>query len=358
MMPDGSQYQIEVKKHTKKMSKYTFVFVNFIIYMIIGLSMFTNYWQIEWDSALQQCLILYTTVGYGIVSHGVDDIPVYDDPIMLCFLIVYMIYGASIIVFVIDLMMDYVSEYARKKKQQEAHHFDFMAPGNISDFRAKLESSIWDHPLVWVAIDVFNKIGGVFFIIYLDSISDIADQPLGVDTFASKQWSEIFLIVVYFGFVTGSTIGYGLLEPKSEAARVFCFFWTPITIALNIHTFNYYIRLLMSVFFDVVKEEEHNFRIEVVDFLSTHNLFEKLDMDGDGEVDQNEFIIQVLMNACGVELDTVNIIKEFVAVLDTSKDGKISAREFDSRHRIDILHSFLQNRVSVDQITIESNGTE
>merc|ERR1712039_118455 len=56
--------------------------------------------------------------------------------------------------------------------------------------------------------------------------------------------------------------------------------------------------------------------------------FKQLDLNSDGTIDLNEFIIQILFNEYQVPAEQLNIIKARFKELDTSGDGRLDEEDF------------------------------
>ena len=128
------------------------------------------------------------------------------------------------------------------------------------------------------------------------------------------SWSDS----IYYGLITGSTIGYGDFSPHTRAARLFAIFYIPLAVASAGE-------ILSGVATALVDRRQREVYAQQLERNLTIHHLKAMDADGDGRITREEYVQFMLIEM-----------------------GKISTKELDELHtqfeRLDVTRSgYLDN---------------
>ena len=293
---------------------------NFLmVFVYYGLGMLTFPFLEGWTATQSAYFITvtFTTVGYG------DLMPATDAGVFFCS--VYILLGLAVIIISLEVaitilegqqakLLDKLNEENNKRMEQQMAKTVAAsgAPGcmgikRFSTFKTGIELNpdVKKHGMkMWtslknLAITSCVIITGAMFMVYVEDIS--------------------FLDGVYFGFVTGSTVGYGDIYPVTEAGQIICTFYIFIAIA----TFGKILTDVTSYFTFL------NLDVSDTDLQSTERMekFAHVLGEADDEVCSTEFLANVLIFNGQVDYEQVVHVLEVFKTLDTDGSGSLGATE-------------------------------
>lgn len=127
-----------------------------------------------------------------------------------------------------------------------------------------------------------------------------------------EGWSII--TSVYFLIITGTTVGYGDVEPQSQSMRLFAVFFIPLSVGTLANLFG----RLTSI---VVSHKATNVQKEFLKRKMTEIDFKRMDVDKDDQVSYEEFITFMLVSMGKVEHEDMLQLNVIYHQLSVGKGG-------------------------------------
>jgi len=274
----------------------------FTAYLIIGMLWFCCRSGLSFLDALYQIVIIFTTVGYGVL---VDE--VWQEQL---FLIFYTIVGVSVVFTGMSYALDgflagmHNRSNAKFLKQDELVQTD-------ENPRPKWLQAICESeytPFVaWLAILFLASL-------FLAHIED---------------WK--YIEAIYFCVVSGSTVGFGDFEPETNGGKWVVVFFLPSFLLMTAYVFSIFFSATLSTFIDHAMEEMQLFEKGMDELLNDDNFTSNLqlmDFDGDNQISEPEFLVQVLINHYQVPTEFIDRIRLKFEKLDVDGSRTLELDDF------------------------------
>jgi hypothetical protein len=120
----------------------------------------------------------------------------------------------------------------------------------------------------------------------------------------------------YFCIMSASTTGYGDYVPKTNADKIYCIFFLPLSVAVFGEVLG---RIATLYITQRNRELEYSHLHRTVTLCDLKNM----DANGDGMVDREEFIIFLLVALQKVDQELIDELKAIFAALDRNGNGKL-----------------------------------
>jgi len=295
----------------------------FIIYLVLSNMWFM--WRYNWHliDSMFVVVIIFTSVGYGI---EIDDTDV--DRFMV---IVITIFGVFMVATGIGItFVEMAEEYADKQNR-------FLTTGEPDDDRQS--NAFTDAETVHTLLDDEEKgcIERMGHNIYAAMSTDCAQISMwllfvGLGGYAigwceGWKWFES----IYFIVMSGTTVGFGDYAPETFWGKFWIIFYLPLIVASTAYAAGAFFSDIMYSLIDDNKVEMKRLKESMGDLLNTSNYHTNMllmDIDGDGKIDENEFMLQILVNEYDVPEQVIQKIKSQFKKLDDDGSGYIDEEDF------------------------------
>jgi len=305
-------------------------------YLIMSVSLFLIgtfwFWIIQQESLINSMyfiVIMFTTVGYGLD----DNLDTDSDYLFLSIYAIACVglLGSAVSSALSDFLNNKTKERKFLNQDLTTTHVDLNPP------------TLWDDLIAsdttWVLLWLFWGFAGALVIGYIEG------------------WTS--LQSIYFAIISGTTIGFGDIEPDSYIGRALTIIYLPILILLTAYLLaRLYAQTVEHFLGDLQFQDLQDTMGDMLHSSMSKDQFISqlmlLDIDDDGELTRNEFIVQMLINEYDVPLKYIRALHEHFDTLDADGSGFISQRDitneiYDHRiHREDPLNTSEGVETSVD----------
>jgi potassium channel subfamily K len=291
-------------------------------WLLIGLLFFWSEGYGLVDS-LYSLIQIITTVGYG------DIVPETDQEKIITALIVLSstLLMAGIVSHMIDVLLDAQAEMLAETLQakEEQIRSEQSDQHEQANHRCKTQvvsrlAKLKQQAAIQATIFVSFIVAGTLFFGFFESCA-CPDDFLGchLDPHNCEESGGIersFVDTFYMTVVTITTVGYGDIVPQTLIGRIFGGLYMLFGVGSTLN--------LVGTLTDLLKEAFESDELVKL----THEVFMKMDMDGDGNLDRHEFLrLQLIMLGLAQEEELNSIDLQF-DLIDSSGDGFISKEEF------------------------------
>jgi hypothetical protein len=255
------------------LSKSTFVIVQCILalllYLVLGIFGFKGV-EPEWTyiDAFYFAVITMTTIGYGDLKPSSAQSKIFS----VAYGLIGIAYiGAAMGILGGALMESVSAKMATTPKvgagdvDPEEHPEKVLEEAEIGKDRCCSQQTIARSRTVgcWTFVMMLNVVGGGVFLAWLEG-QDIGDM-------------------IYLGFVTLTTIGYGDFYPVSQGGRLFTAFWAMIGTVIVANMLS-----ILAGF--IVEDQQDKLRYEILNRRLDSNTLINWDKDGDGNITECEYL--------------------------------------------------------------------
>lgn len=260
-----------------------------VIYLISGTVIFYT-WIEEWSAvdAIYFTICTFTTIGFGDIYPQTMG--------QRIFAIFFVVFGIMIIGgVVLGILTDALFNLVKNGKKKAVEDFmDKFEDGTDSIDEAKVISSL--SKLLTAAVVVAMLFGPAFIIGHLEG------------------WK--FYQSLYFAVVASSTVGYGDLSPQNTNTRIIACFYLPLCVTIMAGLF----AKTTSIFMDKkAAKAEAGF----LERKLTREDIANMDIEGDGKVDSEEFLVFMLCALGKVSADDIEKIYKSFNSFDEDKSGEL-----------------------------------
>jgi len=307
------------------LSKKQVLFIMLIIFVTVGTTWFILDEGNSFIDALYMVIIIITTVGYGM-----DDFM--EDDRNQIFLIFYIVFGVALITTFLNIMFVGMLDGLAKKQLRffDAEDSDCFTATTVSDEEDDQRCCGFCSANTWESFVNIMSSTTMMIVIW---ILTLLGGSFGIGAY--EDWDG--LRCVYFAIVSGSTVGFGDFAPESQEGKTICIIWLPVCIALTAHAFGTIFSGILGAFFDETMNELASLQDICEDLLNEDNFeanLELMDIDGDGELTESEFITQTLINEYAVAPHKLQLIKAYFQELDVDRGGSITIEDFKEAIKI------------------------
>jgi len=295
----------------------------FIVYVTTGNLWFMLRYDWHFIDSMYTLVITFTTVGYGIeiVEHEFDQFVVIFIAILGVFIVMT---GAGL------LFMDVVNDY--KTTQKRFLHYNEENPHDPPVFYLSeaetVVSETHEHNTCArtlirrsVRLTESNKVKLFVWLLCVFLGGSLIGFCEGWHWFES----------IYFTVISGTTIGFGDYSPKTWWGRLYTIFYLPMVVGSTFYAGR---AIFAWALFSLVKEDKEimlRFKSRMAELLNDTNFNTNIllmDIDGDGKVDQKEFMLQILINQYDVPEKMIDRMRRQFNKLDDNKSGFIDQEDF------------------------------
>jgi len=290
---------------------------------MIGIIWFTQVEKLSYTTSIYTIVIIFTTVGYG-VEGGLKDKT-------YIFLTFYSILSVSIVGASFSTLLDkFIYEMFQERKQLVFLRDDSESEDNISEETISVQAMNMTQSCLAATRQRMRTIQFQFmlWLAWLAAGSQLIAWEEGW-----TWWQGI-----YFGIVSGSTIGFGDFSPTTELGKLTVVFWLPVLVVHTMYIFStiFYIAIIQLV--DEQEVEMLRFQEKLEDYLNEDNFvkrIEQLDVNEDGVLTKMEFVLNCVINEYGVPANKLKMMREQFEKFDESEDDCVT---------IEAVQSYLQNQ--------------
>jgi len=279
----------------------------------------------------------FTTVGYG------DEAPSTQESQL--FTIFFAVYGVIILGIFIGIVGHSLSEgrqatVARWKRSQKRRLLRTLFPDRQPQSAPSTErnpllrkSSSWWSDHVSLLDDIWcvckTEAPEILFVMLLAYI-------LGV----REGWS--WTSTAYFCIMSASTTGYGDYAPKTQADKVYCLFFLPLSVAV----FGEVLGRIATLY--ITRRTRHAENEHLRKIVTLCDL-KQMDANNDGHVDREEFMLFMLVALQRVDQEAIDELKTIFHALDANGNGKLEKDDLVALNERPMWHE-LQRRVRKQSI--------
>jgi len=256
---------------------------------------------------------IITTVGYGdvTISHG-------GKVFMTC----YVLLGTVIVANIVNSLFDSLLHSAEHGLEESLHNIENKL--TKAEKRRPAKPSAWHQLGMAVAIYLFFVVTWAIFFFTVERcscsygsshiggcVSDRCEETGG--------YKKRLIDAVYMAVITFSTVGFGDYAPKSRAGRLFGSIW----MILGVLSFGNLVGKVTKVLHRTTSMAKKR-------PLMTRTLFDSIDTDGTGTIDQQEFQKYILVREGLVSAETFAQIDRLFQTMDRDKNGTLTFEEIQS----------------------------
>lgn len=285
------------------------------LYFATGVAMLK--WQEGWEvtTAIYVVVQVVTTVGYG-------DVTVQNGSKI--FMSLYVLTGTVLVANILNGWLERLLENADKgldrslkaaeSKLSAGDHHQIIGP----------KSSRFDFVRALLTYAFFVLSWAIFFAVYEHcSCSFGATEIEGCDLGMCEETGGKmvrFGEAVYMAIITYSTVGFGDFSPQSHLGRLVASLW----MILGVLSFGNLVAAVSALLQDV--KESYTKKLKV-----SRKLFDKIDQDKSGSINQHEFLRYVLLREGKVSVELLDQIDRLFRCLDEDANGKLTFEEIRGR---------------------------
>jgi large-conductance mechanosensitive channel len=288
----------EFKPLNKNRKALYFSIIAVLAYIFIGTVTYTL-WVDEWNVAdsMYFSVATITTIGYG------DIVPFNDG--QRAFTLFYVIGGAFLVGGIFfGLLFDHIyNTFEEISKESKAGTSDYfihrLDNGGPEGFIEEEEQSFWSELLM-----TFGKVVPLLVALIV--------PPLIMGYY--EDWNV--LSSFYYTVITASTVGYGDIAPKETWMRVIAVFFMPTCVFVMARSFSKLTAVYLRHKAKATEKEYFNRKLSDTDF-------ELMDIEGEGSVGYDEFLVFMLVAMGKVSPEDIQNMEELYQRLDADNDGAI-----------------------------------
>ena len=270
-----------------------------LLYLTIGTVGYAHAENWTYIDGFYFSVVTLTTVGYGDLAPTT--------PLMKALTCAYGMLGIAYIGAAMGILGSAFMEGVTKKMSSVSKVPDPEAPladekVKKSFFSAQAKSRM-KTIFLWTSIMNLNIFGGAAFFHFYEG-QDFGDM-------------------VYLGFITLSTIGYGDVKPFSQGGRLFCSFWIMVGSVI--------VANMLGIFAGFwIEDRQEKLRNEILQRKLDSNTLRNWDVDGDGTIDRYEYLKARLLqlDVC-TQFEIQNIMESFM-IHDKDGSGTVNIKDIMS----------------------------
>jgi potassium channel subfamily K len=262
---------------------------------------------------------IVTTIGYGDITVSTQKAKLF----MAFYVLVTLLLIANVITDAMGHLIDYETTKMRgvmrrmEKRVRTDIHNDEQARHKFAALNDLLSA--------FLLFLVFVAFGTAFFSMYESctcsfgetAVADCIDGPQCVET---GGYTKSLIDAFYMSVITLTTVGFGDHSPKTPLGRVFGCVWMLLGVAAT-----------GSLITAATGSIWSSKRVETISGMSKE-LFDQMDADGNGEINQEEFRNYLLVKFGLVQMEDLHAIDSLFQVIDKcgNNDGTVSWDEVNA----------------------------
>jgi potassium channel subfamily K len=266
-----------------------------------------------WHTGIYVIVQIVTTIGYGDITVTTQKSKV--------FMTFYVLVTLLLIANVFTEAMGNLIEYEKTKMRGVMRRMEKRVRADVhndEEARHKFEA-LNDLLSAFLLFSVFVAFGTAFFAMYESctcsfmetAVAGCEDGPKCEET---GGYTKSPIDAFYMSVITLTTVGFGDHSPKTPLGRVFGCVWMLLGVAAT-----------GSLITAATGSIWSSKRVETISNLSK-DLFDEMDSDGNGEINQEEFRSYCLVKFGLVQIEDLHAIDSLFKVIDKcgNKDGSVS----------------------------------
>lgn len=259
---------------------------------------------------------IVTTIGYGDVTVA--------SPKSKLFMSFYVLFTLLFLANVVTEAMGHLIDYEKTKMRRVMRRMEKRVRADIhNDEQAREKfAALNDLLSAFLLFVVFVAFGTIFFSMY-ESCTCSFGETLVPDCIEGSQCEETggytksLIDAFYMSVITLTTVGFGDHSPKSQLGRVFGCIWMLLGVTAT-----------GSLITAATGSIWTSKRVETISDMSK-DLFDQMDTDGNGAINQEEFRNYLLIKFGLVQIEDLHAIDSLFGVIDKcgNNDGSVSWEE-------------------------------
>jgi voltage-gated potassium channel Kch len=311
----GAQQNVDNLTSFDKSQKFRWLLAFGVVWLVCGVAFFMS-WGLTLVDALYLMVQILTTVGFGDMVPETDA----EKIITAFFVLSSTLLMAGLISHAIDMLLDSQAamlEASLQQKEEQIKKGRSKDPKEDEDRFNKLKKAL----CVQIGVFCCFVIAGTLFFHFVEGCSCSYGKTRiegcdDMDCYETGGNTKSLVDCFYMSVITLSTVGFGDEVAESVWGRLFSIFWMLFGVGSIIN--------LVGSVTDFLNEILNGSEKKKV----AQDLFDKMDQDGDGNLDRLEFLrMQLVMLGLASEDDLDSIMHQF-DLIDESGDGNISLDEF------------------------------
>ena len=137
--------------------------------------------------------------------------------------------------------------------------------------------------------------------------------------FANQTYGMTFVNAIYWGVVSGTTVGYGDISPSNDGTKIFCMFFLVFAVITTANA--------LGTVGDALMEGSDGQVMSILDKKLDAAFLMSIDMDGSGEVTEFEYLAAMLIRLNHVDQDQIDSIMKAFRKLDQDGSGSLSVSD-------------------------------
>lgn len=289
-----------------------------VVYILIGVLAFSFVLETQWSilDSVYFSVVVFTTVGYGDLSPDTTTAG-------MLFTIIYALYGIIIVGIFLGILGDIALERQeiRKKESMKTHSDNYLSKITQRD--------PIDENATEVEMDE-NFMHEVCGMLETQSRSIVILIVLAMPVMVLEKWS--FVKGIYWLIITGTTIGLGDETPENAWSKLLCIVYIPLAVAYAGSILGEIATSYVDQRNDAMEEKFLNRALNASDL-------KKMDVNDDGKVTKDEFLIYMLKTLGKVEQEDIDKVIQLFNKLDEDQSGSLTQEDirFIPSHTASIL---------------------
>ncbi len=294
----------------------------FLIFLALGIGIFPVVEGWSYLQAVYFSIATLTTIGYGDISPAT--------PSGRLFAVFYVLFGVAIIGAAVGIVGEYVVQVrtfaaaerkaAAQKQAMEEDNSDSDSDSSDDDEEGQEgdEASGEKEVNASAKASCGSCCGKFFWIFVKDFLPFLLVGSIGMAVMMPVE-ELTFIDGLYWAIVTGTTVGYGDISPKSEGAMIFFLIYAFLAI--------YSCAKLLGAIGSLIIGNEDDTTKRVLgrrldaDFLMT------IDRDGDGKVSEFEYLSAMLVRMEYAAADDIERVMKSFRRLDKDGSGTLEVKD-------------------------------
>lgn len=314
LLPRTKSASLKTNSDTADRKKWIAICLLACVWVVVGVALLVHSEGFTVLEAAYVTTQIVTTIGYGDFSVG-DNTKAF-----LCF---YVLGGLVVAAYVINTLVEHIANasttfFRRKMLQVQAvvtgESDEETIKKTTGDFNDLASSAFF--------FLVFILAGASYFVWVEGGCSCVAGVAKTIDgceegpkCLETKGETLQFWEAVYMSIITLTTVGFGDHSPKSELGRSFGIPWMLIGVGAAAN----FIRACTSFFLELSSERKY-----LMDKTITKDLFEKMDVDGNGSISRAEFRRFLLLEFRLVDPEILDMMDEQYDALDPDSTNSVT----------------------------------
>lgn len=277
----------------------------YLMLVVICFSFVLEKWKIV--DSLYFAVVVFTTVGYGDLS------PTSDASRLIAMVLAF--YGIVILGIFLGLVGDVILErYTRTKEDK------------MSNARLKVMEQFGEHDSALPPREksFVRELGEVC---WAEAPIILCLVALGAPIAYLEGWNVV--MGLYWMMITGSTVGFGDLQPSSTTTRCIAIVWIPLAVAV----LGEFLGQVAGIYLHRQADEaEHSFLARSMTLADVH----RMDTDHDGKVSKDEFLCYMLVALQKVEQKDIDDVHALFDKFDTDHNGDIEKEDILGSYNLSV----------------------